>query len=232
MFYTYLWLREDGTPYYVGKGCRDRAWLDCIGHHPPKDGDYIILQEFESEQDSITAEIFLISYYGRKDLGTGTLRNLTDGGDGVSGYKHTEETKAILGRMSKGHKELPEVTTKRIAKLRGLKRNPETCARLKEVAEQRTYTTETRSKFRAAKLGTTQSDETRAKMSEAHKLHYAAMPEEKKATRGQKIRAAKLGVPRSPETISKMTGWHHTSESRIKMKATKAIKRMAAVAGR
>ena len=34
-----------------------------------------------------------ITLYGRIDKGTGTLANLTDGGDGIRNYKHTEETK-------------------------------------------------------------------------------------------------------------------------------------------
>lgn len=83
-YYTYLWLREDGTPYYVGKGQGRRA---VIPHrrgnsvlHPP-DADRRIIQEWPDEASALWGEVFLIAYYGRKDTGTGCLRNLTDGGD-------------------------------------------------------------------------------------------------------------------------------------------------------
>jgi len=79
-FYTYIWLREDGTPYYVGKGSHKRAFRK--GN--PKDSDRILIQEFATESDAFAAEIFLIDFYGRIDLGTGCLRNMTDGGDGGS----------------------------------------------------------------------------------------------------------------------------------------------------
>jgi len=99
MFYTYLWLRENGTPYYVGKGTGNRAFWrhGRKGTKPPDDYSRVLIQEFISEQDALFAEKFLISYYGRVDLGTGCLRNLTDGGDGSSGYRHT---KAELQKMS------------------------------------------------------------------------------------------------------------------------------------
>lgn len=83
-FYTYLWLREDGTPYYVGKGYRHRAFeRHRVGSAPPD--ERIVLQEWPCEKDAFAAEVFLISYYGRKDKGTGILRNLTDGGEGAAG---------------------------------------------------------------------------------------------------------------------------------------------------
>jgi hypothetical protein len=90
-FYTYIWLRENGTPYYVGKGTGRRAFTGRRneGHlpHPPR--ARILIQEFPSEADAFAAESFLIAYYGRKDNSTGILRNLTDGGDGIVGYNHT-----------------------------------------------------------------------------------------------------------------------------------------------
>jgi hypothetical protein len=82
VYYTYLWLREDGTPYYVGKGTGIRAFTNSSHNvHKPLDESLILTQEFPDEQSAFAAEKFLIAYYGRKDLGTGCLRNLTDGGE-------------------------------------------------------------------------------------------------------------------------------------------------------
>jgi hypothetical protein len=83
-FYTYLWMRYDGTPYYVGKGKEGRAWASHKRHRPPKNRELIILQEFDSEEDAFFAEKFLISLWGRKSLGTGILINLYEGGQGAT----------------------------------------------------------------------------------------------------------------------------------------------------
>ena len=89
--YTYLWLRENGIPYYVGKGTGNRAWRrGCPSR------ERVIVQEFLSHEDAFQAERFLISLFGRKDLLTGCLINLTDGGDGPVGYRHLELAKEKL----------------------------------------------------------------------------------------------------------------------------------------
>ena len=92
-FYTYLWLREDGTPYYAGKGHGYRAYTVHRNTNrkmkaPPKNS--IVIYPAESEADAFETEIALIWYYGRKDLGTGCLRNLSDGGDGPAGRVCTD----------------------------------------------------------------------------------------------------------------------------------------------
>lgn len=90
MFYVYLWLREDRTPYYVGKGKGYRAYQKhIIGCPPPKDR-IIIVKEFEDEDESYLFEEWLIQVYRRKCEG-GILLNTSIGGrKRNSRYRETE----------------------------------------------------------------------------------------------------------------------------------------------
>ena len=81
-YYIYAYLREDGTPYYIGKGCRDRM---NAKNHPgiglPPEERRIKLHTNLTNEEALGKERELIAKYGRKDLGTGILYNRTDGGD-------------------------------------------------------------------------------------------------------------------------------------------------------
>jgi hypothetical protein len=108
-FYTYLWLRENNTPFYVGKGTGQRDYTRR-GHRanvPPK--ERIVIYPAQSEADAFETEVALIWYYGRKSLGTGCLINLTDGGTGVSGAKiiRSEDSirKQVASMLGRKHSE-------------------------------------------------------------------------------------------------------------------------------
>lgn len=127
--YVYLDPRKSGhycyndicflyEPIYIGKG-KENRYLDHINklenhynrllkrkiktilknNHNIK--DYIIFFKNNiSENDSLNIENKLIKEIGRIDLKTGTLTNMTDGGEGVSGKIVSDETKMKLSLLN------------------------------------------------------------------------------------------------------------------------------------
>ncbi|NDB83505.1 MAG: hypothetical protein EB127_12375 [Alphaproteobacteria bacterium] len=108
IYYVYAYLRIDGSPYYIGKGCKKRAWVKCSNDsiRPPKDQSRIVILESGlSEIGAFAIERRMIEWYGRKDKGTGILRNMTDGGDGAIGVIRTERHKKAISNAVKGRKQ-------------------------------------------------------------------------------------------------------------------------------
>lgn len=112
MYYVYQLRVEDRElPFYVGKGIAERAtrhfrdsYLNSDSNRlkantilkARKEGKEVLIEYIETgltESDAFTLERFYIQLYGRRDQGTGCLANLTDGGEGHSGYINSEETR-------------------------------------------------------------------------------------------------------------------------------------------
>jgi len=99
-FVVYSYIREDGTPYYIGKGKPNRPYIKNGGRAcstPPLD-KIIILYENLNESTAFKIEKELIAKYKRKDLDpiNGLLYNRSDGGEGASGRIVSEETRKRL----------------------------------------------------------------------------------------------------------------------------------------
>jgi NUMOD3 motif-containing protein len=190
-----MWLREDGTPYYVGKGRGLRAFRSkAHAVRRPKDSNRIVVFPMNSEKDAFESEIALIELFGRKDLGTGILRNRTDGGEGASNVP---------------------VEVRLIRSIAAKKRWADPIFKLKTIAlmGNRTLTPEHREKLRLAKLGKKQSPEhvarrtsgnigkkrtpeTKALMSEVHWTKSKQFSDEtkRKMSESAKARWAKVAV--------------------------------------
>jgi len=223
IYYVYMYLRKDGTPYYVGKGCKNRIYEKHNVSIPTDSHRIVFVQENMEERAALDLEVKLIAHYGRKDIGTGILRNVTDGGEGSSGYRHTPEAREKIREagIRKTHTEesRQKISAKikgRVSPTKGFKWSDESRAKLSKSATGRKHTQETKEKIRQINLGKKHGPETRKKVSEASKKRWETpgyrenfinkmTGKTHSEDTKELIRQQRLGVPRSEETKKKLS---------------------------
>lgn len=138
-FYTYTYYIDD-IPVYVGKGKGTRCtahlgargeWADCLRAAIAANKNVRCdISQPTTEAAAFAMEIERIAQFGRRDKGTGTLYNRTDGGDGNSGAQLSDQTKAKMSTAMSNIPKSPEHRAKlseaariRHENTRNLKRN-------------------------------------------------------------------------------------------------------------
>lgn len=107
---VYRHIRLDkNEPFYIGIGSSERRAYDTRSRNPiwrriVNKTDYRVEILFDdlSKEDACEKEKEFIALYGRSNLGTGTLCNLTAGGDGTVDLVVSEKTKEIWRKQRAG----------------------------------------------------------------------------------------------------------------------------------
>jgi hypothetical protein len=196
MPYVYRHIRLDkNEPFYIGIGSkenfyrayekrkRNKIWYDIVSK---TEYEVDILFDDMDWDEACKKEIEFISLYGRINNKTGTLSNLTNGGDGIYGVvrslEHREklrmantgkivsnETRQKLRDANIGKKQSEETRQKRSKSLKGRKLSKEHIekVRLKNIGKKMSI--ESINKIIASKTGLKHSEETKKSISLSNK---------------------------------------------------------------
>lgn len=188
-FHVYVHMTPDLTPFYVGKGRIKRAkqlspsirnaWHGRVVAKYGRDSIVIATHECKTEQEAFYREQVVINSLKAKGI---KLCNLTDGGEGSTGYIPTEEHKSKISEAAKGRKHSDE------AKIR-----------MSKGQIGRVFSAETRKKMAARQLGKPKSESARLNMS----LVKLGKPITQESRR--KISEALTGIKHSTEHKAKVS---------------------------
>ncbi len=153
-----------------------------------KDYEIAVLEECSSANALNDAERFHIAYL--RSLGI-PLLNCTDGGDGISGHRFSDATRARMSITRKGRTLSAEARIKLSIANRGKKMSPDAIARTA-----------------AAHRGKIVSAETRRRMSESHKGKTLPIEQRLKLAAANRRRVYARGWKQSPEAIAKSAAGH------------------------
>lgn len=155
MFYVYFHFRKsDGQLFYIGKGKNDRAWSfknrnrhwrNTVAKH---DFEVAFFARDLTETKAFEIETLLIDTFG-----VANLANMTNGGDGVSGYVFTAEDREKMAKAQRGRKHPEHVKQKISAAHIGMIYNEETRQKLSASARGRTISEVNKEKLRNALQG-------------------------------------------------------------------------------
>ncbi len=258
-FYVYVYLDprpgKGLQPIYVGKGTVD---LDRASYHWERRCVNSFLQSvldkiraaglvpqitiaayMEDEEEAFAMERDLIAQYGRRDLRTGSLCNLTDGGQGVAGLKYSEERlrkareqfstpewRQMMSQIASVAGANPKIKAERVARIRRTAADPAHRAKLR-AAILKSRTEQVRNKISVAMRTNWESEEYRNKQA-ASRAEAHARPEEKlrKSEASKKvwtqhrdkislaIRTAKSTPERRAEASKKSKAYYESEDAR------------------
>jgi len=242
VFYVYEHIRNDTNEiFYVGKGSNDRCFTN-IGrnqhwHNIVNFAGFTVRMIFENITEELALELEKELIKELREQGV-PLVNYTDGGDGVSGYKHTNEARAKMSEKKTGVKLEPfsEEHKQKMSKAAMGDNNPmygkeitdEHRARLIVSAKAKVFSPEHRTNLSKALIGRKFSAETRKKIGEAFKGKKLSEEHKQKISESLKGHKNNLGITLSEKhkkNISESMKGKELSEEHKKNLSKNALSR-------